>query len=287
MKQRISCVSFSPRAVKWLSGTKHAQVLHRFKEALNLINDNREVLSIVVPAIGNNPFSAVVEVEGLQGLFGGEEEIVVQDSRLAIGNALVSFESAKVWNPNPEWETLNSLDKTGLIKIIEDHLQSMTAGGGFADVYYPGLHLGEETRFLVNFRKGSSLVLNGLCSGDAIMASSGAAALAGLGVGLTPSGDDFLMGAMYGLWASQPSEKAEKLVSPIFSAATGRTTALSSAWLEAAKDGEAGEKWHDLVTAVCSNQVDCINKSIEAIIETGETSGADALTGFVQVLKLE
>jgi hypothetical protein len=252
-----------------------------------LTNQNGEVFSIVVPEVGNGPFAAVVDIEDLSWLFVGEDEIVIQDDGLWVGGTEISFDSAEVWEPVPDWETLISIEKHGLIEAIEDQLRSTSAKGGMVEVFYPAPKVSEEARFGVALRRGSSLILEGIAKKDEEKVSFGAAALAGLGIGLTPTGDDFLMGIIYGLWATLPREKAQKLVTLIHAGTAGLTTTLSSAWLEAARDGEAGEKWHDLASAVGANQGEDINKSIEKIIDTGETSGADALTGFVQVLKLE
>jgi hypothetical protein len=192
-----------------------------------------------------------------------------------------------MWNPTPEWGAIIPMDKSVLIERIEEKLQSASARGGMAEVFYLERHSGEKSKFGVSQREGSAVLLEGLTRKDDARISSGAAILAGLGIGLTPSGDDFLMGVLYGLWATLESDQVKRMADLIRSATAGRTTALSSAWLDAAGEGEAGEKWHDLVNAVHIKQLDGISKALEAVIETGETSGADALTGFVQILKLE
>lgn len=287
MKQRIKCLSYAPRAKKWLDETKHAQVLHRFPKVLNLVNENRDVFSIVVPAVGNGPFAAVVEVEDFQGLFGGGERISVKEERLQVGNTLVSFDAAEVWDPVLDWREFYLIDKVGLVDHIESQLSSTSMESGMAEVFYLGRNEGGNSRFVTSQREGSSLILDGLANHDTSSLKTGAASLAGLGVGLTPTGDDFLMGVMYGLQATKPSIEAEEISTLMYEVASGRTTSLSAAWLKAASLGEAAEKWHELVRAVLANQTEDIQQAIQQVIDTGETSGADALTGFVQVLKLE
>jgi hypothetical protein len=256
---------------------------------LNLINEDKKVFSMVVPAVGNAPFAAVVDLEELNGILGRMNEISVADDQLLVGDTLVSFGSAEVWDPIPDWEVMAAIEKIDLIDQIEEQLQSAAGGEGMTGIFYfPGQRENNTvSRFVTLLEEGSSLLLNGLVKGDSAEVMAGAAALAGLGVGLTPSGDDFLMGVMYGLRATKPKNAAEQISDLIYQEVAGRTTTLSAAWLEAASLGEAGEKWHALVGAVCTAQPLEIKNSIRGILQIGETSGADALAGFVELLKLE
>jgi hypothetical protein len=105
-----------------------------------------------------------------------------------------------------------------------------------------------------------------------------------LGGGLTPAGDDFLLGALYALWVARPSEQATALGEVIVASAIPRTSRLSAAWLEAAARGEAGQPWHTLVGALASDDSQVIDRAAHGILGVGHTSGADALAGFVLVL---
>ena len=115
----------------------------------------------------------------------------------------------------------------------------------------------------------------------------GARALAGLGQGLTPAGDDFLMGAMYGLWATRNPDEARDLAELINEAAAPRTTSLSAAWLQAAALGEAAEPWHDLFNGIIVDNSRKIFAALSRILAIGHSSGADALAGFVAVIDHE
>jgi hypothetical protein len=103
-------------------------------------------------------------------------------------------------------------------------------------------------------------------------------------MGLTPAGDDFLMGAIYAGRILHPSGMAETIGRVIAAAAKPMTTALSGAWLQAASRGELGEKWHELFDALLSQDIPAIHRSINRVLAVGHTSGADALAGFLAVL---
>ena len=62
-----------------------------------------------------------------------------------------------------------------------------------------------------------------------------------------------------------------------------RTTRISRAYLEAAAQGLAIEPWHAFVRCLGSGD-DALRATARALLRVGETSGADALTGFCWAL---
>lgn len=137
---------------------------------------------------------------------------------------------------------------------------------------------------------------DGLRRGDADAAGEAASRLAGLGPGLTPSGDDMLTGAMTALTLVR-GEEASALRRAIADAAVPRTTRLSAAYLDAAARGEAGEAWHMLRDALAGPargagakgapvvaaeaEAAKVEEAARRVLAFGETSGADMLAGFV------
>lgn len=130
------------------------------------------------------------------------------------------------------------------------------------------------------------LLYSGLVEGNGANVSEAAKKLAGLGPGLTPAGDDLLLGAMYGLWATR-GEDAQLSAERIVRASVPRTHALSGAWLAAGARGEAAAPWHQLLAAVASHSEDELEAAVMRILPTGHTSGADALGGFLGLLEAQ
>jgi hypothetical protein len=114
--------------------------------------------------------------------------------------------------------------------------------------------------------------------------AQGVTRLAGLGTGVTPAGDDWLVGGTLAIWAVRPETEAESVGAHIAGTARPRTTPLSAAWLDAAARGECHEDWHALLDSVRSGDGQAVRAAAAAIIRHGHTSGADALAGFVMVL---
>jgi hypothetical protein len=136
----------------------------------------------------------------------------------------------------------------------------------------------------------SERLFQALQQGDQAQIIQAAHQLAGLGPGLTPAGDDFLIGLMAALTLSQPI-LAQNLTSAaactlIGNTAAQRTTRLSAQWLQAAARGEFGAAWHQLANALEKADQGQIEPAIRRILASGATSGADALRGFGMGLTL-
>jgi len=107
-------------------------------------------------------------------------------------------------------------------------------------------------------------------------AASAARPLLGLGPGLTPSGDDVLVGWLAGLWAGLPDGRpvVATIGRSLLAAAVDRTGALSHAFLAAVGAGEASEP-------VCRFVAVPDDARLQALLAIGETSGADLLAGYL------
>ena len=105
--------------------------------------------------------------------------------------------------------------------------------------------------------------------------------LIGLGPGLTPSGDDFLGGALIALHALGRSDMARRLGDWLLPRCAGATHPISAAHVAAAAEGEGGEALHACLLALaCDRDPDA---ALDAIASVGHTSGWDALAGATTV----
>lgn len=106
-------------------------------------------------------------------------------------------------------------------------------------------------------------------------------ALIGLGPGLTPSGDDFLGGALVALHAFGKADVANALGEWLLPQCAQATHPISVAHLVAAAQGEGGEALHACLLALARD--DEAGDSLGAIASVGHTSGWDALAGAMAV----
>jgi hypothetical protein len=104
-----------------------------------------------------------------------------------------------------------------------------------------------------------------------------AAALVGLGEGLTPAGDDVLVGALAALHAAgHPLAGDRDVAVGLRHAARTRTTDLGREFLLHAVDGEFAECVLDAV----SGDRDRERRGVTALLAHGASSGADTLHGL-------
>jgi hypothetical protein len=282
----FNALSLAPDVRRWLKISRHPRILHVFDQACNLINERGDVLSIVTLQIGNGPFNLVIEDDVFFSEHLHEQSsISIRGSQLLLGDLTINIADARLWSPRPDWETLHAkrddilartLPLRALIRAKQSPHESGTAS--------PQITLLATTGF-TNHQSPILEFSNSLSASiiDADLSSSTAAArqLAGLGMGLTPSGDDFIMGAILAAWIIHPVGVAKVFAGEIADIAAPLTTSLSAAWLRSAGKGQAGVLWHEFFDALNSGTPAEIQLQIKKLLSVGETSGADALSGFL------
>jgi hypothetical protein len=276
--QSINALSLSPEACEWLANSHRPSLLHVFDHVCNLINEGGEVLSIVTQQIGNGPFNLVVEADVLfSAHLTAESPIFLHANQLQLEDLTILVTNAEIWSPRPNWEMLharrnNILDQ--LISLPPTTYESPTlALPAFLPlVQVPG------------FAGVSNSLRSAIANADIPVSLAASRKLAGLGNGLTPAGDDFIMGAVLAAWIIHPPDVASFLAKEITNSAAPLTTSLSAAWLRSAGKGEAGILWHDFFGRLMGADAAQIQTSANKILAVGESSGADALAGFIGTL---
>ena len=110
--------------------------------------------------------------------------------------------------------------------------------------------------------------------------------LMGLGGGLTPSGDDFLVGYLAGLWCSvRDNTHRRRLVAQLgqlINRLSGRTTDISRTYLYHAACGQVCSRLDALARAISTPESQAqILAAAELAMHSGHSSGMDAVTGLL------
>ena len=110
--------------------------------------------------------------------------------------------------------------------------------------------------------------------------------LIGLGSGLTPSGDDLLVGYLAGLWcAVRNSRERTQFVTGLGESVirlSHLTNAISRTYLTHAARGQVSSRLADLAEAICRGEnSDRLLTAAESAMQVGHTSGMDAVTGLL------
>ena len=110
--------------------------------------------------------------------------------------------------------------------------------------------------------------------------------LIGLGPGLTPSGDDFIVGYLAGLWSTAGSESSRvrfllSLGAWLSQAAAG-TNAISRTYIQSAINGNVSEPLATLAQRVGHpKNMDRVREAARTALQVGSTSGADGVLGLL------
>ncbi len=285
--QFINTLSTTPDVNNWLANSRHPCILHIFDHACNLINERREVLSIVTPQIGNGPFNLVIEDDVLfSDHLNLESPVSVFPNQLNFGDLTIHTTDAKLWSPHPDWETLHARRDDILSQLMSLRLSNPLANLEIASrrlaMTLPQLPITNYQSQVSNIQSSNSLI-SALANADPSSSIAAAQKLAGLGMGLTPAGDDFILGAVLASWIIHPPEIARVLAKEVTDVAAPLTTSLSASWLKSAGKGEAAILWHNFFDDLISANETAIQVSIDKILSVGETSGADALAGFISL----
>ena len=281
--------SIASRTRAWLWDPKPARILHAFDNACNLLSEDGEVVSLVTPWVGDGPFNIVLDPINFRDHAEDDPAVRIEHERIRIGELEIALTSAQVWEPRFEWESFRGRQESLSIStgILEEVLVDTAPVEGFVQLIRPRASSVREIEMqvLLFAQEPAQILLEGLLRGDEELCRSSAKKLAGLGAGLTPDGDDFMMGCILALWARWAGKRVEETATWVSLEAAPRTTPIAAAWLKAASRGECSVRWHDMLQAILKEDEKSMRSAAHAIIDQGHTSGASALTGFTTVLK--
>ncbi len=290
---RLKGDMIAPRALEWLASAAEPRIHSLYRQSINLIDSNQRLLSVVLPEVGLGPFAIVVAKPDASpdASFEGFDTIdlaspvTINSQLIEIGLVQVDVASAKEWQPRPDWqrfgEGLDRAAQAKLAALLRDHAPP----NSFAPLANGALPEPNETvqsKALHAAARPAELLLSSLAAGDSVGVGEAAMQLAGLGGGVTPSGDDYLQGAIHALWLRLSEASARDMGKAIAAEATPRTNVISGEWLRSAARGEAGEDWHLLAQAIATNQR--VDETVIKLLHRGHTSGADAMAGFLATL---
>jgi Protein of unknown function (DUF2877) len=249
-----------------------------YPHACVLLLDDHGLVTLVTPTIGRLPRGVVVDAPP-EFTFGPDIAIgAIAATRSGIlrirGAALaVDLRSAPLWR-----------SPLGVLKI------DGTRDGVARALETAGTVLRQDGRSELFVRlAGARLAILAAATRalDAAATEKAMSGLVGLGDGLTPEGDDYLIGYFAGLWACGGADRSRANFVLALSGwlkrialCAGKT---SRVYLEAAADGEVSERLFDLANSVAGGSDSAaVNRAAAAALAVGHSSGACGVCGFLQ-----
>jgi hypothetical protein len=245
-----------------------------FEHACN-IACNGTLLTLCTASAADGPTTlrlARGPARDLRHLFDVGEVVRCCDRGMQTRRVKLELMHASVWQPRPTGRLLPS-------RRIEAHMRH--ALGRLAQY--------RCTRASVIDGEGASVVsaLRDACRAlDGEQAVRYAGRLVGWGEGLTPAGDDFLLGLIAGLDALVGDSERRRtfcgMLTSALNALTPRTTAIAAHYLRLAAGGHYAEPLGRLRHALlCEDDPGAVDAALCDTFAVGATSGADTVSGLL------
>jgi hypothetical protein len=240
------------------------------------------------PAIGNGPLTLIADTRvAWLGLHPGQPARI-DETRIAIGAVTFTCERRGPWHPSrwPRAAAPGALVRARrtIVRRAATDAPAEGLGRAMADTRAPHDAFARiARRRLARLR---SWLVESVAARDPAAPADPVRDLVGLGPGLTPSGDDVLVGALALLDAlaqdhADAGAMRANLAHAVSDIPPGLTSPLSHCFLRVAAAGHVGERLHAAVSSCVSGDGDA---AIAAVRDIGHSSGWDMLAGIASAL---
>jgi hypothetical protein len=252
----------------WFDGTVHSV----FARACNIACGD-SLLTLVAPGVAAAPTAFVLarDASDLRSRYRVGDAVARRGTHLASRRCVVDLAGATVWRPDDR-------RSIGDPAQLDANLRECRAR---LDLRLPG-----SASIVHREGRGVCVRLERACRDcDVDAALSNASQLIGWGEGLTPAGDDFLIGMLAALHAMTSSASRAAFVARLGGAVESqaiRTTAVAAHALRLAARGHFSADLHELRDALLSSgDVARVRRAADDALDVGATSGADRVAGVI------
>lgn len=277
----VPAVSVDAVLAARMPGEVRLGVVHSVHEqVVNLRDGNGSLCCLSTTSIEDAPRTVRIDAATWEDLCWrrGDPVSFGPDFIQALDGTRVELTGARRWSPPAaDLSRLTPADLRSVAAAIETRLPQDPSGTSFQRVSAPVLD------------RCASALFSALCHQDPASVTAVAQSLVGLGAGLTPSGDDLLVGL--GVLAAARGMQIGAFRSALTEALVAgpaletRTTAVSAATLIEAAAGRARDRIHRLLTVISSFEpadgpaFAAALAAADDVRAIGHTSGADVLRG--------
>lgn len=248
----------------------------RFAHALNFMNEQGEMITFLSQDLPNAPNTLLIDTDSFADWHLPESaELLMHDNDLMLaGKVLPLMSEVQIW-------------AMALPKIHHVNSDVLAKINYFLDSNSDELFDIEKIIYQ-KLDENFSALLQAMNDQDYETVSESARSCIGLGLGLTPSGDDRLVGFLMGCYGR--ANRNQQLIDAMKNAikiSTDRTNEISYAMLNTAKEGRFNEWLLELGLAICSDNAEQLDIAISNVFEIGSRSGGDMLKGFALSLEIK
>ncbi len=280
---KIKAIDICNDTWKCLENTSGLGEVHSvYHKVINIKIDNR-ILGVGINKTEKSPDFIRVDYQGSFSDFKIErqQKVALNNKLIKIGNEIeIELTQCIVYELNKhykrDWEKLDSelyIKITNLLKIY----------GKKSQLYYSLLDSSGEKNSLTNmFKEKMQKFVEHVNHGETDLADLEVFEVLGLGIGLTPSGDDFISG--YILLRTCFNEKNKRFLehAELYRKSTNE---ISFQMICNSCMGMARESELELIKAYSEGDWNSIKKHFFKVLDYGSTSGTDTILGILYAIK--
>lgn len=287
MATTVRALSGDAELLERLTATPFAATVHSvFDRVANLrLPHDGQLCTVATVGIDNAPATLVVDTPTVRTLrLQVGDTVTSHRARLLFpGGRVVDVRGTAAWRPHLPPLPVPAPSRTWL----NDFIGREGIGGG---AKHPAPQSDSwESAVAAQVAGQLAALLGGIRSGAHAVVTDSAARLVGLGPGLTPTGDDVLLGVM--LVAAMPQSTLAPARRPLARAVDDcatQTTEVSRAALAQAARGRTRQRIIGLLDAMaCGETASELDRHGRLVTAIGHTSGTDILVGISAAMTLE
>jgi hypothetical protein len=251
----------------------------RFREIVNYINSENEILSVAV----SEKYAASNTILFDSFDFKNLKEFQFDGKIFNFDFGTFSIENRLIYNSKIDFKDLKTNNlKNSIDFFIQNYIDRFDEKS-LAFLIDKKRNFFFETGFEKAFVKYMNNAFSEISEGKII---EGISKIKGAGFGLTPGGDDFIAGMLLGLDILQKAENQnfEELRKNIFQISKGKNQ-ISNNLLRQAFEGRYFKRLKDFTESLFFDKND-ISEKFDELKSVGATSGSDLLTGIILTVKI-
>lgn len=271
------------------------RILSAHKDYINILINNA-VIAIVRQGRPLVPFGIEADLGEVWDFIdmAGEQTVYHDKGRLIVGDgvAVIGLEACRRYSCRPAGgRPLGEAEVSDRLDVLYRYCHQSAREGGI--LAYLGhyrleegtLHKPEKAGVVEQrLQQRFEALVTGVRRNDAFLIVEGVLGLLGVGPGLTPSGDDFLVGYLAGLThCGGPicARPAAAVTSCLLQNAAACTTSLSAEYIRYAARGQYHQYFTAFIDAFQGGGGEELAAQAARLLTLGHSSGTDLLLGFV------
>jgi hypothetical protein len=285
--RQVRALSIDADLQHWLQGlTARACVHSVFGRVINVDVGGERLLALACRSADDAPDSIVVDLDSWSAFdVATQAAVYFGEGRIALdAGPTIVLDAARPWRGQLPAYPDNEAALRANLSAAREHLDRYGRGiGARASPAAAGLPAAVATAF----HDDAGGLCRALAQDDRQRAHAHVERLLGLGTGLTPSGDDFLLGLLAALHLpGGPARDSRRIGVHVLGCAGRRTHAISASALRHAARGRVRARIVDLFDALAHAPVPTMLPALDRVMAIGSGSGSEIAVGVLAGLQL-